>query len=117
MTPGVPLVKAANLALSEEDKREEIKRMHDQKYSLIQMVETLQLDDELTPELRQIIQAIPEDVVEQIRQATLDMLERGGNYTMPVECAAKSPDPSPPLDVTVETVNSQKTLIVKVPSS
>lgn len=85
MVPGNSLVKAANTALTNKDFRDSVRQMHAEGYPLVDMVDALGLDEELTQRIRQILLDLPDDVVAGIRQATLEMLD-SGNFVMPLEC-------------------------------
>ena len=89
--PGDSIVRAANAALLDPAKRQLIRDMHDGGYPLIKMVQELQLDDELTDEVRTVIENLPTDVVEGIREATLTMLD-SGTYAMPLDCNVQADD-------------------------
>jgi hypothetical protein len=122
MSPSDPLVTAANKALNNPDVRASIRQMHAQGYPLIKMVEDLGLEDDMTVQLRQIILDLPADVVEGIRQATLQMLDEvdktsdtDKTYSMPLECLVterviKSGDS---VDVEVKSVDGRPTIRVQ----
>jgi hypothetical protein len=86
MVPSNALVMAANTALANKDFRDSVRQMHAARYPLTDMVEALGLEDEMTQRIRQILDDLPADVVEGIREATLKMLD-SGNYVMPLECS------------------------------
>jgi len=87
MSPGEALVLAANAALRDSNVRASIREMHAQKYPLVRMVEALGLEDDLTKEIRQVLESLPPEVVEGIRKATLQMLDGPPDlYAMPLEC-------------------------------
>jgi hypothetical protein len=85
------LVRQTNAALAEPANRERVREMHAEGLPLVDMVEALGLGDALTPELRAIITGLPPDVVEGIRQATLEMLDRDES-TMPLDCLVSDDD-------------------------
>ncbi len=84
--PGLPLLIAANKALQDDPNfRATVRQMHAEKFPLVKMVEALGLDDDLTPAVRQILDNLKPHVVDGIRAATLDMLDRADN-SMPMDC-------------------------------
>jgi hypothetical protein len=85
MSPNNVLLMAANAALADPNFRESVRQMHAGGYPLVQMVEALGLDDEMSARIREILDELPADVVAGIRAATLDMLD-GRNFVMPVIC-------------------------------
>jgi hypothetical protein len=80
-----------NAALADPANRERVRGMHAQGVPLVDMVESLGLGSTLTPELRAIITGLAPDVVEGIRQATLEMLDRGES-AMPLDCQVSDAD-------------------------
>jgi hypothetical protein len=87
MSPGEALVLAANAALQNEDVRASIRDMHAQSYPLVKMVEALGLEDDLTKDIRRVLEELPPDVIQGIRKATLQMLDGPSDqYAMPLEC-------------------------------
>jgi hypothetical protein len=85
MVPSNSLVQAANTALANKDFRDSVRQMHEAGYPLVDMVEALGLDEEMTQRIRQILVDLPDEVVAGIRQATLEMLD-SGNFVMPLAC-------------------------------
>ena len=84
-------VEKTNDALADPANRERVREMHAQGVPLVDMVEQLGLGSTLTPELRAIITGLAPDVVEGIRQATLEMLDRGES-AMPLDCQVSDDD-------------------------
>jgi hypothetical protein len=122
MVPSDPLVSAVNQALKNADVRASIRQMHEQGYPLVKMVEDLGLEDELTTEIRQIVVNLSPKVVEEIRQATLQMLDevdkaegRDKNYAMPLECliTTQKLESGVPVDVEVKSVDGRPTIRVQ----
>jgi len=111
MSPSEVLLIAANAALSDPNFRESVKQMHAQGYPLVQMVEALGLDDDMSARIREILESLPSDVVAGIRAATLQMLE-GTNYVMPVVCTV--PDSALDAAVVVEVSPEQGTPTIHV---
>ena len=90
--PGDTIVQAANKSFQEDANfRESVRQMHAAGYPLMKMVRDLGLDGEMTDELQHVIENLPPDVVEGIRQATLAMLD-SGNYELPLDCTVHSDD-------------------------
>ena len=85
------LVVQTNAALAEPANRDRVREMHAQGLPLVDMVDALGLSGALTPELRATISDLPPDVVEEIRQATLEMLDRGESE-MPLDCSVSDAD-------------------------
>ena len=113
MSPGEEeLLIAANAALSDPNFRESIKQMHAEGYPLVQMVEALGLDDDMSDRIRQILEGLSPDVVAGIRAATLQMLE-GSNYVMPVICTVPSSDLGQPVAVEVAPADGVNTIHVR----
>jgi hypothetical protein len=112
MTPNEVLLMAANAALGDPNFRERVAQMHAAGASLVQMVEALGLDDEMSGRIRQILEELPPDVVAGIRTATLEML-RGTNYVMPVICTVPDSALSQPVTVAVSPENGTPTIHVR----
>jgi exoribonuclease R len=123
MVPSDPLVTAANRALKDANVRASIRQMHAQDYPLVKMVEDLGLEDDMTAQVRQIILDLPPKAVEEIRQATLQMLDQvdkmddtSKKYSMPLECLVTSYgtlESGDAVDVEVNTVDGQPTIRVR----
>jgi hypothetical protein len=116
MSPGEALVLAANAALRDSNVQASIREMHAQKYPLVSMVEALGLDDDLTKEIRQLLEALPPNVVEGIRQATLEMLDGPpGDYAMPLDCEVSYSqlESGTPTQVEVKPENGRLTISVR----
>jgi hypothetical protein len=119
LDPSFALVQAANDALSDKDLRDNIREMHAQGYSLVKMVEALALDDEMerVEHLREIIENLSPEVVEQIRAATLEMLDRGES-ALPIDCTVTPAEVGRgvPVDVAVVEENKVNTIFVRARS-
>jgi len=111
MSPNNVLLMAANAALGDPNFRESVKQMHAGAYPLVEMVEALGLDDEMSDRIRQILEELPPDVVAGIRAATLDMLE-GENFVMPVICTVPDSGLAQPVAVAVSAENGTPTIHV-----
>jgi hypothetical protein len=80
-----------NAVLADPANQERVREMHAQGVPLVEMTEQLGLGSTLTPELRAIITGLAPEVVEGIRQATLEMLDRGES-AMPLDCQVSDAD-------------------------
>jgi hypothetical protein len=67
---------AVNSQLGDKDFRDSIRQMHHQGYPLVKMVEALGLDDDMSPASRQTLEHLSPEVVDRIRAATLELLDR-----------------------------------------
>lgn len=103
MLPSNPLVMAANKSLASKDFRDSVRQMHAENYPLVKMVEALGLDDDMTARIRQILEELPKDVVDEIRRATLAMLD-SGDYVMPLDCTVTDAELNDGIPVDVEVV-------------
>ena len=79
------LVVATNDALTNPDVQARVREMHAQDMPLLDMVDALGLGDDMSPEIRAVIQGLSPEVVAGIRQATLDALDNG-RTEMPLDC-------------------------------
>jgi hypothetical protein len=94
---------ASNKALANKDFRDSVRQMHAEGYPLVQMVEALGLEDDMTDRIRQILVDLPPDVVEGIRKATLAMLD-SADYVMPLDCNVTDEELDKGIPVDVEVV-------------
>jgi hypothetical protein len=86
--PTIPtnaLVLATNEALADKNFRDSLRAMHAGGYPLVDMVDALGLEDDMTKRVREIVQDLPADVVVAIRAATIAMLD-SGDYELPIDC-------------------------------
>lgn len=113
MSAGDSLVSAINAALADPNVRASIRQMHAQGYPLVKMVQDLGLEDEMTPRIRQILEELSPIVVEDIRQATVEMLD-GTHYQMPLNCmiASQGLESGTPVEVNVAPVDGRQTICV-----
>jgi hypothetical protein len=113
MSPGEEeLLIAANAAFADPNFRASVRQMHAEGYPLVQMVEALGLDDDMSARIRQILESLPDDVVAGIRTATLAMLD-SGDYTLPVICTVPAADLDQPVAVGVSPENGTPTIHVR----
>jgi hypothetical protein len=102
--PNNPLVEAANKLLNVPADAEKIREMHADKTPLVQMVVDLGLAADLSSGIRQIVEGLSPEVVEEIRTATLDMLNGSApEKEMPLNCT-----------VTVKQINTSVPVVVEV---
>jgi hypothetical protein len=111
--PSFGLVQAANNALSDPKLRESVRQMHAEGYSLVKMIEALALDDEMDEQLRKVIEGLKPEVVEGIRTATLEMLDRG-EAALPIDCDVTPEQVDDGAPVAVEVVDEHKVQTIKV---
>jgi hypothetical protein len=79
------LVVATNDALADPEVQVRVREMHAEDTPLLDMVDALGLGDDMTPEIRAVLQGLSPDVVAGIREATLDALDNG-RTEMPLDC-------------------------------
>jgi len=84
-----PLVLAANAGFSDPQFRETVREMHRQEYPLMRMVTDLGLDDELTDDIRAVLEGLSPEVVAGIRAATVAMLDRE-EQQLPLACDVRA---------------------------
>ncbi|HEY3831587.1 MAG TPA: hypothetical protein VGO03_04790 [Acidimicrobiia bacterium] len=115
--PGDPMVVAANGLLAEAGVRDQVRQMHASGRPLVQMVEDLGLDAEMDEGIRKVLENLSPEVVEGIRQATLEMFDRADGYTMPLDCDVESEDltSAAGVDVSIEDEQGTKTIRVRGP--
>jgi hypothetical protein len=108
------LVVAANSGLAKPDVRQRLRSMHEGKAPLLEIVDAVGLGAQMTPAVRDLLANLPPDVVEGIRRATLDMLDRDAT-TLPLDCDVTVADVTAgtAVDVTVPTVDNQRTITVR----
>ena len=113
MPPGDALVIAANAALADPNVRESVRQMHADGYGLVQMVEALGLDDEMSDRVREIVAALPQ-IVDGIREATLAMLETR-EFAMPLDCRVTEAQmlTRDPVEVDVSRENGKPTIRIR----
>lgn len=114
MLPTNALLMAANQALGDPAVRDQVRQLHAQNAPLLDMVSALGLDASMSNRIREILSSLAPDVVLGIRQATLDMLDRG-ETAMPVECTVTDAqlDAGTPVVVDVSPENSRETIHVR----
>jgi hypothetical protein len=111
--PGGGLITIVNVRLADEDFRQEIRNMHANQASLLDMVEALGLSGEMSLAVRNIVAAVSPAEVEGIRQATLEMLDRAENV-MPVDCNLSQTEIDGGASVAVAVVDEAERLTIQV---
>jgi hypothetical protein len=105
------LVLAGNEGLKDPNFRSSLRQMHENKVPLVQIVENLGLDGDMSPQVRQILEDLDPTVVDGIRQAMLAMLDRQ-DQTMPLACTVTQQqlDAGTPVVVEVVTADNKRTV-------
>ncbi|MGO9874900.1 MAG: hypothetical protein ACLPVY_13990 [Acidimicrobiia bacterium] len=80
------LVQAVNSAFADPNFRASVQQLHAENSPLVDMVEALGLDDDMSAQIRQILEGLSADVVAGIRAATLAMLDTT-THQMPLACS------------------------------
>ncbi len=114
MIPSNALVMAANKSLANKDFRDSVRQMHAEGYPLVDMVEALGLEEDMTARIRQILEALPADVTDGIRNATIAMLD-SADYVMPLDCTVTDAELNDgvPVDVGVLPEQGKPTIYVR----
>jgi hypothetical protein len=111
--PGFAIVQAANSGLANPDFRQSLRQMHEENYPLVSIVEALGLDDDMTTQIRAILESLDAEVVAGIRKATLEMLD-SGDYVMPLDCNVTEPEVNAGVPVDVEVVEEAERQTIRV---
>jgi hypothetical protein len=114
MVPSNPLVMASNAALADPDFRASVRQMHAEGYPLVKMVDALGLEDDMTPQVRKILEDLPPHVVANIRKAVLAMLD-STEYEIPLNCTVTDAEleTGHPVHVEVEPEEGRPTIHVR----
>jgi hypothetical protein len=114
MAPGNPLVVAANTALADPNFRASLRQMHAEGYPLVKIVEALGLEEDMTDRIRTILEGLPAKVVEDIRRATVEMLN-SGVYEISVDCSLSGPEieGGTPIDLDVESAAGREMIQIR----
>lgn len=118
MDPGGGLITLVNRRLADDEAfRQQIRELHARQAPLIEMVEALGLEDQMSDAVRKIVAALGPVEVEGIRKATLEMLDRAGNQ-MPVNCnlSQSEIDGGAPVAVAVVDEGGVETILVRATS-
>jgi hypothetical protein len=118
MPPSLTLVVAANAALADPAVRDAVREMHEAGAPLVEMVDALGLDDEMTTRVRIIVAELPPPVVAGIRAATVAMLDAGG-VDLPLDCSVSQAqlDGGTPVSVDVQSEKGVPTIRVRPAAS
>jgi hypothetical protein len=113
MPPSDPIVLAANGALADPQVREAVREMHRADTPLLQMVDALGLDDDMSARIRDIVAGLSPDVVTGIRDATVALLD-GGGAVLPVDCSVSPAQLDGGTPVTVDVTDEGGTATIRV---
>ena len=105
---------ASNAALADPDFRASVRQMHAEGYPLVKMVDALGLEDDMTPQVRKILEDLPPHVVANIRKAVLAMLD-STEYEIPLNCTVTDAEleTGHPVHVEVEPEQGRPTIHVR----
>lgn len=115
MDPGGGLITMVNQRLaSDEAFRQQIRDLHARQAPLIEMVEALNLEGEMSDAVRKIVAGLGPAEVQGIRKATLEMLDRAETQ-MPVNCNLSQTqiDGGAPVTVAVVDESGVETILVR----
>lgn len=101
MGVGDGIVTEGDKVLKDPRVRERVAEMHERKVPFVEMIEELGLTRYLTPAVKEVIENLPPEVVEQIRQSILSVIdsdditekEKPGVPVMPIDCTLVDGDP------------------------
>jgi uncharacterized ParB-like nuclease family protein len=110
------LVVAGNQGLKDPNFRSSLRQMHENKVPLVQIVENLGLDGDMSPQVRQILEDLDPKVVDGIRQAMLEMLD-GEDQTMPLACTVTQQQLDAGTSVVVQVVTADNKRTVQATPS
>jgi hypothetical protein len=86
------LLIATDAALADPNFRVTLRQMHTEGYPLVQMVEALGLDDDMSERVRQMLESLPDDAVAEIRAAVITMLDSEDFRMLPVVSTVAAAD-------------------------
>ncbi len=88
--------------------------MHAEGYPLVKMVDALGLEDDMSAQIRKILEDLSPEVVADIREAILVMLD-GTEYEIPLDCTVTDAelDHGDPVHVEVEPEEGRPTIHVR----
>lgn len=98
--PSHPLVAEVNTDLQQEQFRARVRELHAQETPLTQMVKDLGLEN-MSTQIRNILEGLDPHVVAGIRAATLAMLD-SDNYEMPLDCLVSEAEVNAGAQVKIE---------------
>jgi hypothetical protein len=103
-----------NGKLADDDAfRQQIRDLHARQAPLIEMVEALGLQAQMSDAVRKIVAGLDAAQVDGIRKATLEMLDRAGNQ-MPVDCNLSQTEIDRGAPVTVAVVDEKGVDMIQV---
>ena len=111
--PTNALVIAVNSQLSDKHFRKSLREMHDAGYPLVKMVEVLGLEEDMSPAMLELLANLSPQVVDGIRRATLDMLDRE-EQTLPVSWGLTEAEFDRGVPVDVEIVETERGRVIRV---
>ena len=114
MNPGGGLIRMINSRLTDTAFRDQIRALHANQTPLVDMVVQLGLADQMSPQVRAVVEGLGAKEVAAIRQATIDMLDRAENE-MPVDCDLTQDeiDGGTPVGVSVVSQDRVSTIVVR----
>ncbi len=112
MNPPLNLVNVVNSRLSDDGFREQIRTLHANQASLVDMVEALGLTSEMSGDVRAVLEGLSPAEVDGIRAATLEMLDRHES-AMPLDCTVPPDAVGTPIDVSVVDQAGIRTIQVR----
>lgn len=86
------LLVATDAALADPNFRVTLRQMHTEGYPLVQMVEALGLDDDMSERVRRMLESLPDDAVAEIRAAVIAMLDSEDFRMLPVVSTVEAAD-------------------------
>jgi hypothetical protein len=107
------LVMATNEALADKNFRDSVREMHAKRYPLVAMIDALGLEDDLTAGIRKVLEELPDDVVAEIRAATIAMLD-SCEYEMPIDCTVGDAQLAHGVPIDIEVVRQDGKPTIRV---
>lgn len=113
MPLAIPIRSMAEALMRQPDVRVQVLDMHAAQMPLADMCEALGLGDQLTPDVRAILEGLSSETVDGIRQAIVDWVNSGAGNLMPINCTLDGEIPSAPA-ANVAIVDSGGTPTIEV---
>ena len=113
MPMAIPIRSMAESLMRQPDVRGQVLEMHAAQMPLADMCEALGLGDELTPDVRAILEGLSPETVAGIRQAIVDWVNGGAGNLMPINCTLDGEVPTAPA-ASVAIVDSGGTPTIEV---
>lgn len=111
--PTNALLIAINSQLNSKHFRDSLRKMHDANYPFVKMVEDLGLEEDMSPDLRKMLENLAPDVVDGIRRATLEMLDRG-DRVLPVSWGVTDVELDRGAEVEIDVVGAERGRVIRV---